>query len=220
MRYKVGRLEIRSENAAKPMVQRAGALVRWLRKMDRVGAALDYGCGKLRYSGVLAPRCAVLTLVDSKVQIDRVQKVAGKETTVRSYARKQWPTCRIITAEEFGRDPGRFDFVLCANVLSAIPLKDVRAAVLVRLRAALRNTGQCLFATQYQNSYFRKIVSSPKAIRHLDGWILKTDRGNFYYGILNREKLAKLVVEAGFIIKEAWVENQSVYVVAGRGDSR
>jgi hypothetical protein len=63
-------------------------------------------------------------------------------------------------------------------------------------------------------------VSSPKAIRHLDGWILKTDRGNFYYGILNREKLAKLVVEAGFIIKEAWVENQSVYVVAGRGDSR
>lgn len=219
MHYKVRNLEIRSENAAKPLAQRAKPLARWLGKLDPVRAALDFGCGKLRYSGVLAAKCAVLTLVDSKVQLERLQKVGRKETTVRHYARSHWPRCRVLSAEEFERDQKQYDFVLCANVLSAIPNRNIRSAVLMRLAAALRSGGRCLFVTQYRNSYFKKVAASSAATGHLDGWILKTRRGNFYYGILNKEKLVGLIAAAGFRVKEAWVEGESAYALAGRENS-
>jgi len=216
--YKVGQLEIRSENAAKPASQASSALVDWIRRMDSVSAALDYGCGKLRYSGYLAAKCRRLTLVDCKIQVDRTQKIGGKDTTVRNYARKRWPHCRVLSVEEFEGEQAKVDFILCANVLSTIPLENVRSQVLTKLSQSLTKQGRCLFVAQYQNSYFKKIATSKRAVRHLDGWILKTPKGNFYYGILRREILSALATAHGFQIIEAWIDGQSAYVLAGRAN--
>ena len=216
MRYKVGKFEIRSENAAKPVGQAAKPLLQWLRKMKPMRAALDYGCGKLRYSDAVARKCRNFALVDSEVQLDRLQKLGRNKTSVRKYARKRWPRCRILTVEQFHRDRRKYDFVLCANVLSAIPDETVRSKTLTRLASALRGKGRCLFVAQYQNSYFKKVAASPLAIPHLDGWVLRTKRGSFYYGLLDRQRLTELVAEHGFRIQEAWAESQSAYVLAGK----
>ena len=59
------------------------------------------------------------------------------------------------------------------------------------------------------------MARSKYAIPHLDGWILQTPRGNFYYGIL-QEQLVKLVSTHGFEVCEAWTDGQSAYVLAGQ----
>lgn len=161
----------------------------------------------------------VLTLVDSEVQLSREQQVGRTRTTVRKYAQKRWPSCRVLSVEEFWRDQSTYDFVLCANVLSAIPDKVVRSKVLLKIAQVLRKTGCCLFVAQYQNSYFKQVAASPSAILHLDGWILITKRGAFYFGVLNKDRLGDLLSKHGFSIKKAWTEGQSAYVLAGRKDS-
>jgi SAM-dependent methyltransferase len=215
VRYKVRRLEIRSENAAKPLAQAAHPLIRWLKNMASVHAALDFGCGKLRYSGLLARKCQELTLVDSKVQISRTQRIDGKETTVAQYAEKHWPTCRVLNLEEFQREKMQYDFILCANVLSAIPDRCVRSKALLKLASVMRNQGRCLFITQYRNSCFTELADSRNATPHLDGWILKTQRGAFYYGVLDKDKLSALVAQHSFTIEKAWIEGESAYVLTG-----
>ncbi len=218
MHYRAKGLEIRSENAAKPMMKPAAPLRRWLGEIQEVPSALDYGCGKLRYSGVLARKCALLTLVDSEVQLSREQQLGRTRTTVRQYAQRPWPKCRLLNVDEFGRDRRTYDFVLCANVLSAIPDKRVRSRTLLRIASVLGKSGRCLFVAQYRNSYFKEVAASPDAIAHLDGWILKARRGAFYFGILNKQKLTSLLVRHGFLIEKEWIEGVSAYVLARGGD--
>jgi 2-polyprenyl-3-methyl-5-hydroxy-6-metoxy-1,4-benzoquinol methylase len=186
MRYKVKGIEIRSENAAKPLSQRSAYLSYWIRSHPRVHAILDYGCGKLRYAPLLAQRARTLTLVDSEIQLGRVQMIGKELTTARDYARDHWPHSRILTSEEFSRRGGRYDLVLCVNVLSAIPIPKIRSRSLRLIASCLKPAGRCLFVTQYRNSYFRQIVQSRKATKHLNGWILKSRGGHSYYGIRSR----------------------------------
>lgn len=216
MRYKVKGLEIRSENAAKPMSMAAKPLVAWIHKQSRVTRALDYGCGKLRYAPALATRCHELTLVDSAIQIDRVQSVDGTQTTVRQYAAQKWRHARVLSIEKFEEDNLKYDLALCANVLSTIPNARVRSHVLRRLLSALAPDGKCLFVAQYQNSYFKDALSSPNALQRLDGWVLKSSRGNSYYGLLNKEKLESLIERHGFLVFQSWRNGQSAYVLGSR----
>lgn len=219
MRYKVRGLEIRSENAAKPTSQPATPLIQWLQGIPPVQSALDYGCGKLRYSRALASKCRILTLVDSEVQLSREQQLGRTRTTVRTYAQRHWSKSRVLNVDEFWRERQTYDFVLCANVLSTIPDRRIRSKVLVKIASVLGGAGRCLFVAQYQNSYFKEVASSPSAVPHLEGWILKTRRGAFFFGVLNRERLVYLLVKHGFAIEKAWTDGQSAYVLAGRANN-
>ena len=211
-------MEIRSENAAKPMVQFSAAVVDWILSRPCVNRALDYGCGKLRYTPYLARRCRHLGLVDSAVQLHRSQLIAGNTTTIENYARRRWPSCRVYIVDEFWRGrPERYDLVLCANVLSAIPSRQLRTRSLRAIRSCLHQEGLCLVVNQHTNSYFRKACHRPQAIEHLDGWILKGSKGSTYYGLLNREKTIRILRSIGFRVVDAWVNGQSAFVLVRGG---
>jgi hypothetical protein len=212
--YKVGAFNIKSECAAKPIVQASGVLLRCIERIQPVQQILDYGCGKLRYASALARKCQCLTLVDSAEQLDKTQKIAGAVTTVRQYATKRWPHAKAISVEEFEEAHRKFDVILCANVLSAIPARVARSRCLRLLADSLEIDGKCLFVSQYTNSYFTHIRTSKNAVEHLDGWILQTQRGDFYFGILGKEKLSRLISRHGFAVLKSWVEGQSAYVLA------
>ena len=215
MRYSVKGFEIRTENTAKSGSQPAAAVLRWICELYPVKAALDYGCGKLRYAHQLARKCSSLTLVDSKVQLDRIQLINGQRTSVRAYAQEHLPGVSVLSVEEFGEADGAYDVILCANVLSAIPTAKARSSVLRKLCRSLGHSGRCLFVTQYQNSYFSNAARSPHAVPHLDGWILHTRRGAYYYGVLPREKLERIARRHGFAVLQSWVRGQSAFVIAG-----
>ncbi len=216
MRYKIKNIEIRSENAAKPGSQTARAVVEWIQRQGRVRSALDLGCGKLRYAKYLAEKCDHLGLVDSRIQIERFQMIENCRTNVKDYASKNWPHAEVYAIEEFWDKPRRkYDLVLCANVISAIPSKKVRTKTLKNVLRILKKTGRFLVVNQYTNSYFNQMINSGKTIHHLDGYILISTRGNYYYGLLPEAKMSKILSGCGFSIIKNWRTEQSAFVLAG-----
>lgn len=215
MHYKIGKVEIRSENAAKPIKAAAAPLVAWLRNRKHVTAALDYGCGKLRYTDFIAQRCTYLGIVDSKVQLTRTQRIDGHKTTITEYAKIKWPNCRIYDIKAFWDGiPHLYDFVLCANVLSTIPSAKTRAKSFRAIGAALHAGGEVLVVNQHTNSYFTEIRAKPTTVEHLNGWIAQSRNGVSYYGVLKREFVIHMLTGYGFIVVDSWLQGQSNYVLA------
>jgi Methyltransferase domain len=217
MRYRIRGLMIRSENAAKTPREASRPLADWLERNISVGAALDYGCGRLRYTPYLAQCCETLGLVDSLHQLDRETHMAGRATNVRTHAIRKWPGCRIYSVEQFWRGVcERYDFVLCANVLSAIPSRRIRSRSLRAIHRCLYRNGRILVVNQHTNSYFTEVRNNPNSVLHLDGWVLRSAKGPTYFGILGREKIIRLLRAHGFHVQDAWIEGQSNYVLASR----
>jgi len=217
MHYRINGTTIKSENAAKPMRNAAEPLIDWLCQRPYTHSALDYGCGKLRYTRHLTARSRRLGVTDSAVQLDRVQRIDGRMTSVRQYASERWPTGRIYDLAEFWRGiPRSYGFILCANVLSAIPCPRIRARSLRALWAALTTDGTLLVVNQHTNSYFTRTRQTPEAFAHLDGWVLRSRNGAAYYGILNRESTVRLLNRFGFSVIDDWINGQSNYVLAKR----
>lgn len=217
MHYRIRGVLIKSENAAKPMRRAAGPLIEWLMQRPYTAGALDYGCGKLRYTRHLAARSEDLGIADSMVQLDRIQRIGGRMTSVRRYAHKRWPNCHIYDLARFWEGiPHSYEFILCANVLSAIPCPRARARSLRALRSALAPNGILLVVDQHVNSYFAEAKRKPEAFGHLDGWVLQSRSGPAYYGILNKESTIKILSRFGFAVVDAWNAGQSNYVLVRR----
>src|SRR5260370_18491853 len=121
MRYKLtAGVEIRTENAAKPESQPSKFLLKLLSDLPRVGSTFDYGCGKLRYQRAIAGVTDVLALVDSDVQLSRLQLLRGKETSIRNLFKKS-NHVEVYSDVEFQELKNRFDRGFFINVLSVIP---------------------------------------------------------------------------------------------------
>lgn len=217
MHYKIKGMEIRSENSAKPVADAAAPLVSWLSCREFTPLALDFGCGKLRYTHHLAKKSECLGVVDSEVQLTRLQFIDGKYTSVRNYIERKWPQCRIHKLEDVWKNPlHNYNFVLCANVLSAIPCPKARARSLRSIHSALSEKGRVLFVSQHTNSYFTMAQRKPNACLHLNGWIIGSKTVPSYYGVLNRDSVIRLITRYGFSIVDAWIEGQSNYVLASK----
>jgi hypothetical protein len=200
------------------MANAAAPLVNWLAQRPQTQSALDYGCGKLRYTSHLAANSPDLGIADSKEQLDRTQIIDGEQTTVREYAEEAWQGCHIYDLGSFWQGiEEAYDFILCANVLSAIPSAAVRARTLRSLRAAMSQHAKLLVVNQHTNSYFTQAKASPKATPHLDGWVMSSQKGASYYGVLTKAKTVGLLQRYGFAIQCAWVDGQSNYVLADGG---
>lgn len=220
MRYKIKDFEIRSENAAKSSNATASHLVEWLRNRKYTPSALDFGCGKLRYTHHLAKKSKHIGILDSEIQLTRNQKIAGRQMSVKNYAKERWSSCRIHTLEEFWKKvTAKYHFVLCSNVLSAIPCPKARAKSLNSIHKTLTHNGYALFVNQHTNSYFKEMQKKSDSCPHLDGWITKARNGiAAYYGILCKKTVIDLISKHQFIIKDAWVNGQSNYILALKGE--
>jgi len=217
--YEAAGFEIRTENAAKPVSQPSTYLRDWLLSHLAVSEALDYGCGKLRYTGYLAKVAGFVAVVDSEIQLSRVQTIAGLQTSIREFVARRWPNVRAYNVSEFSRVAPRFELALCANVLSAIPQKGPRIEAIRVVASHLNQAGVGLFTVQSRNSYFKAWASDPKARRYGDGWLVPSDGRASFYGIITRPKLERLVSEAGMHVVKSWVHGESSYVLAA-GRSR
>jgi SAM-dependent methyltransferase len=217
MRYKIKGIEIRSENAAKPACDASSYLVNWLHNREHTPSALDFGCGKLRYTNHLAKKSARVGIVDSEIQLTRIQRFEGKYISLKEYVNRKWPRWRIHRLEDFWINPKcSYSFILCANVLSAIPCAKARARSLRSIHDALFKNGQVLFVNQHTNSYFKEVQKRKTTLSHLDGWINQSRNGAAYYGILDKNFVVRIISRYNFIIEKIWIEGQSNYVLAGK----
>jgi len=185
--------------------------------MPRVDRALDYGCGKLRYAVTLAGRARHLVLVDSHTQLTRQQQIDGHRTSVRQYVEQRWQHVKVHDADEFPTSRLRFDFALCANVLSAVPSQAARLRIISAISKHLKRGGQALFVVQYRNSHYRDLEAAKHARRYRDGWLIVNGRVASFYGLISPDELCEHVVRGGLYPTETWTSGgEAAYVLACR----
>jgi SAM-dependent methyltransferase len=214
MRYNLPEfgLEVRSEYAAKPTKFRSKYLLDWLTSYQRVETAVDYGCGRLRYSIPLTAVADKVIAVDSVVQLERMQIIDGGHTNVRQYASEK-PSIRVFDIERFATSTIMADLVICINVLSAIPFETDRLAAVSRVARHLRPDGRCLFVVQHRNSDFNRVLRSGAAREYRDGYIIEYKKRASFYGLLNRDYIGKLMGSSGLSVESAFIRGQSTYVL-------
>jgi SAM-dependent methyltransferase len=220
MRYKIGGLEIRSENAAKPGCSAGRWVLDWIGTLQRDSVGLDLGCGKFRYTVHLAKRLRHVTAVDSSEQVDRTQTLFGDRLSLRQYAAQNFSNVSVYSIENHGWRRRQYSAILCSNVLSAIPCKRTRQELVRNAYEQLRPGGEFLLTTQYRNSHFTGWETSSKAKRYLDGFLVEHSRGVSFYGIIDSAALVRLCKKIGFTILRSGHAAELAYVVATRGRFR
>jgi hypothetical protein len=214
MRYKLpSGIEIKTENAAKPESQPSKYLLNLFTDLSHVASTFDYGCGKLRYQRAISDTTDVLAIVDSEVQLSRLQLLRRKETSIRDLF-KQSNRIRVYNDVQFQELNTRFERGFCINVLSVIPSYGHRRQVLDAIHKKLTARGECLFVVQYRNSDFTRMRKMPNAKPWLDGFLVESLRGYSFYGMISPERLEKALKRAGFRIRETKLNEGSAYTWA------
>ncbi len=216
MRYIIRGRQIRSENAAKPASSASRWMLRWIGTLPRTATALDLGCGKLRYTVPLAKRIAAVTAVDSRIQLNRKQLLFGKRCSVREYVSRRLLNVRVHGVDSLSWRRSRYQVILCSNVLSAVPCRRTRKALISVAYACLAPQGQFLLTTQYRNSHFDGWKTAPGTKRYLDGFLVQGRRGLSFYGLLDAHALMRLCRASGFRILKAGHVKELAYVIAVR----
>jgi hypothetical protein len=214
MRYKLRNgVEIKTENAAKPASQPSQFLLRLIEELPHVTSTFDYGCGKLRYQVAITDKTDTLALVDSEIQLSRVQVLRTEKTSIRTIFRG---SNQILTFNdsEFANVNTKFDRGFCINVLSVIPSVRYRKTVLEVIQGRLRRGGECLFVVQYRNSDFNRMKAMTNARPWLDGFLVDSLRGHSFYGLISPVRLEASLKRAGFRICETTLNEGSVYIWA------
>lgn len=211
MRYKISGKTLKTENAAKPHTQKSGEVVKYLLSQSKKRSILDYGCGKLRYSDVLAQLSDSITFVDSEIQLSRQQIVRGKKTSVRDFIKSHYDNCKTLPVESIAKHNSTYEFITCTNVLSAIPCQKSLDEALDQIYRLLHQNGTAIFINQHRSSYFKKYLAGTK---HLYGHLYDGAKGTSYYGILDKKSTEDLLKKNKFTIKKSWCRGESTYIEA------
>lgn len=219
MRYLVNGTVVDSHNAARSVSQPSAYLASFVRSQVRQPCAVDYGCGKLRYVSPLSETFDHVHVLDSQAQMGRRQRIGSKLTTIPEYVKNHYANVTAHTLESTSWADLQADFVLCANVLSAIPFRNERIEVLRRIRGLCNPSGEVLLVTQYRNSYFLSYRTRPNSMKHEGGYLITCGSRAFYYCCLPGSILSDYCMEAGLNVKRCWTQGQSALVLARPGIS-
>ena len=213
MHYQIDNFTIKSENAALSNKQTNKNVLKKIETLSNHMTALDYGCGKLRYTIPLSKTVNDVVAIDSPEQLDRKQVIDGIKTTIRDYVL----TNNKINVFEINSQEWlikRYDFILCTNVLSTIPFHQVRLNVLKNIESSLKDDGEAFISVQYRNSYFKEYGTRQNATCFYDGWILTNKNSRTFYGLILPEKLKELCFAAGLNIKNLFLDDGSAFITA------
>ncbi len=155
LNYNMHGVNIRSENAAKPHTMPSRYLCEYIRSIEKNGHALDFGCGKLRYSDELISKFDEVTFLDSKRQLEREQIIRGIKTKIIDYVPRYYKNANTVAFEDVDKIIGGYDFILCSNVLSAVPCRDTIDKIVLSIKRLLKSGGETLIVNQYKSSYFK-----------------------------------------------------------------
>ncbi|HAT4321365.1 TPA: class I SAM-dependent methyltransferase [Clostridium perfringens] len=211
MYYKIKNKIIKSEYAAKSVKQPNKEILNIINYLPKETIALDYGCGKLRYTLYLSKKVKTVYSIDSEEQIKRVQLINGEKTTLKKYA-KDIENINIFSLNDYEWQEIKYDFILCCNVLSAVPFYSKRIEIFKNIKKNLSNDGIAVISTQYNNSYFNNYNSRKDCNKHYDGWIIKGKNNVAFYGLVNLEKLKYYAKKVGLKIDRAYKKSGSAYL--------
>lgn len=212
MRYKAKGHIIDAEHAALSSERGAKWLLDWIARLEPHYCALDYGCGRLRYSLPLAKRCKSVMIVDSERQFSRTMTIHGVATTIPEFVADHSHCIAAKTVPEF-EDENTYDFALCVNVLSSVPSHRSRYEILRTLIRALKPGGVALVINQHRNSYFKSYAARKDVLPCLDGWLVPVKGRMTFYGLIHPIDLATRCKKIGILVVKQGCKGESGYVL-------
>lgn len=216
MHYLINNVIVKSENAALSTSQTNKIVLKYIDNLPGKINILDYGCGKCRYSLQLSQKASHITLIDSQVQITRTQTIHSAKTSVELFAKNNLKNASVYYIENFDFSKQQFDFILCSNVLSAIPDKSTREKLLDNIYNILLDNGTALITVQYRNSYFNTYNNRNGVEKYEDGWLIKKNNSFSFYGIIYPEQLIEMCLNANLKIENAYKNDGSIYLTVAR----
>lgn len=213
MHYKINeKIVVSSENAALSTQRVNKEIEKTILQLPKNCNALDYGCGKLRHTLVLSKVVNRVVAIDSEEQLCRNQIINGKRTSVYSYVSEMLNVEVYNTISPAWRNK-EYDFILCSNVLSAIPIEETRINVLKDIFSCLKPHGKALISLQYRNTYYKQYSARDNVIEYNGGWIIRVKNQYRYYGIIMPERLLGLLCSIGFQIDKEKRKDGSIYIL-------
>lgn len=212
MHYHVNKYLIESELAAKSTKQTNRIVLEFISELPSYYRALDYGCGKLRYSIPLARQTSKVFAIDSVYQIEKKQMIADSFIAPKDYKQENL-IIQSVDSDEWKQE--KYNIIFCTNVLSAIPDDEERLKIISNSKNVLDSLGYMFIVVQYRNSYFDQYQMRNDTIKHNDGWLIK--RGNnkcSFYGMITADKIINLCNIVGFNYYETVKTDGSCYIKA------
>ena len=122
----------------------------------------------------------------------------------------------VCSIETFDFTKQQFDFILCSNVLSAIPDKQTRKKLLDNIYDILLDNGIALITVQYRNSYFNTYNNREGVEKYEDGWLIKRNNSYSFYGIIYPEQLIEMCLKSNLKIENLYKNDGSIYLTVAR----
>jgi hypothetical protein len=171
---------------------------------------VDLGCGKLRHLNILNNYSKHVILVDTKVQIDRVQKLGNMTGTIKQYLQNidlPGAAIKVIETRSFELQSNKVDVILSIAVMDVVLMYD-RIQMTKAAFNNLRSGG--FFVVIIPRNDSATLINCTKENQYEDGFVLKNRGHNiftFYKNYWDINNLLELFIGNGFHL----VDNLSVF---------
>lgn len=213
MKYIKKGVEIDSERAAKSYLQPNKFLCALLKSLDHSKKALDYGCGKFRYTKLLLEIFDRVVAVDSRAQLTKTQNIHGKIQRGIDFKPKR---VSVFYLEQKKWLNQKYDFILLAHVLSAIPSRQHRMHVLGNISRLLKRNGTALIVCQYKDAYYENQAKKDNTTPFLDGVISHNGKKGTFFGLIQISKLLPMLKTTGLDAIDIKKKDNCYYITVSK----
>jgi hypothetical protein len=208
----MSRLRFLSENSAQATSAKANPfiakVIHHLQEVESPARNLrslvvaDQGCGKLRHLRLLMHNFDRVVLVDSRCQLERVQTIAGQETSIMLYVSNKvsiGSKLCLLDAADFSRERLNLHIIFCCCVFDVVPLTTRKLMITAAARNLASKGIYCVIVPRNDQSILRRCL---RKNRYHDGHMFRKGRfftfyANFAEGSRPLSKLLKLLDRAG-----------------------
>jgi len=198
---------LRSENSAQGTKSKPNPFVKLTLKMltkDKNSGLnaniklVDLGCGKLRHLETYTPYAKKIILVDTKYQVERLQKFDGIANSMQGYISSLKSNATIVTIDEFSRQKNNADIVINVAVMDAV-LSKTRTFLVKSAYRNLRKHGYFVVIVPRNDASI--LINCSADNRYQDGHLISkkgTDFKTFYSNFRDSTALNKLITNCGY----------------------
>ena len=192
------------ENSA-PSQRKSAKSVTWASKILSdlgVTKVVDIGCGRLRNLDALQAFFTHITLVDTKLQCERIKGLVPKSEQVR-----------LIDSEQFTHNKKKFHAAFLISVLHVIPDKKLRKQLLTMATEKVCKSGYVVIDVPCGEKYYRQKCTPEN--KYKDGWIMGDGYHRTFYKNYNTRELDELLTSGMSIelCKKVWFDKHIVRIM-------
>lgn len=171
-----------------------------------VNRVIDIGCGRLRNLQTLRRFFSDITIVDTKLQCERIQTLLPKSKRVK-----------LLNTEQFKNNKQKYNAAFLISVLHTIPELVTRKRLLSLAIDKVYKFGYIVIDIPSGVNYYRQQCTS--ANKYGDGWAMGSGTNRTFYKNYSAKELDVLLTNGNRleIFKKVWFDKHIVRIMKKKG---